>query len=255
MNQLSTMSDEEVLTRFYDEEDEERADRAFAELDRRFRSRMLLSITRPGYHKGFVKLYNKPGLEHMAEELVTEALFRVAETRGRPSARWKEGRSVAPWIFGILHHVVVSFLRRKRARVLTDTDASGGGEGEETPSVLEMTPDRGPGPDETLQQQALLALLRECLQELPAEMRTICELLYQNGLKQTAIAERLGLSQPTLTRRKKEACDLLRQCLSRKGIAGDVLNDARRAHFRHPPWPCGLKRAWGLRWTTAGAWA
>ncbi len=222
MIDFAALSDEDLLTLYYEDEDDEVSDLAFTALDRRYRARMLLSVTIPGYNRTFVKLYNKPGLEYKAEELVGEALMKVADSRGRPSARWnRERQRVNPWIFGILHNVVISYLRKKRPDLLTDADVPAGEE--DSPSPLEAIPTSQPTPDEALQHQALMKALRECFEELPEQLRQICEMLYEQGLRQAEIAARLKLSAPTLTRRKQEACERLRDCLRRKGVGQDVL--------------------------------
>src|SRR5262249_48873311 len=159
----------------------------------------------------------------VAEDLVTQALLKVAQTRGKPSVRWTPERGkVAGWLFGILRNTVLSHLRLKRVKMLTTADLPGGDD--DTGSLIETTADPAPGPEESLQHQALVETLRGCFEELPAELRAVCELIYQRGLKQSEAAKELGLSQPTLTRRKQEACDLLRACLRRKGVADDVFD-------------------------------
>src|SRR5262245_43391922 len=219
---FAKLSDEDLLTMYYTEEDEELSDLAFAELDRRYRTQMLLTITVPGYNRHFVKLYRKPGQEHKAAELVSEALMRVADTRGRPSARWDRSRQdVGPWIYGILRNVVISFLRKKKPGVVTDADVQA--HQDEPAPVLEHTADAGRDPEAALQHDALLEALRECLLELPEELRLICELIYGEGLKQAEIAARLQVSAPTLTRRKQDACTMLKECLRRRGVVQDVL--------------------------------
>ncbi len=220
---FAALSDEDLLTMYYEQEDEELADLAFTALDRRFRGRMLLSITVEGYNPKFVKLYNKPGLEHKADELINEALLKVADSRGRPSARWDRSRKrVNPWIFGILRNVVISYLRKKRPDLLTDADMQPAGEDESTPSPLDTLAETDT-PEEASQHQALMQMLSECLADLPEQLRQVCELLYEQGLKQNEIAAKLKLSAPTLTRRKQEATALLRDCLRRKGVGATVL--------------------------------
>jgi RNA polymerase sigma factor (sigma-70 family) len=221
MIHFATMSDENLLTMYYNEEVEQLADLAFAELDRRYRTHMLLTVTVPGYNKHFVKLYRKPGQEHKAEELVSEALLRVADTRGRPSARWNPARQdVAPWIFGILRNVVISYLRKKKRNVVTDSDLQGRNDADSPP--YEWAPDETHNPESVVQQAAMLQAMQECLEELPEELRTICELIYGEGLKQAEIAARLQVSAPTLTRRKQDACALLKECLRRRGVVQEV---------------------------------
>jgi RNA polymerase sigma factor (sigma-70 family) len=85
-------------------------------------------------------------------------------------------------------------------------------------SALENTPSTTPDPEDAMQQEAMLAVLHECVAELPEELRTVCELLFGQGLKQSEVAARLNLSEPTLSRRKQEACNRLKSCLRRKGV-------------------------------------
>jgi len=159
----------------------------------------------PGYNRGFGKLQRMPGLEQKGEELAAETLFKVADTRGRPSARWDPARKrVHPWIFGIHHNVVVSFLRRRRPDIRLDTDFHSASQPEGVATALDAAPDAAVGADEAMQHEALLAVLRECVRELPEQLRLLCELLFDKGMKQ-------------------KACDRLRRCLRRKGVLEDVL--------------------------------
>jgi RNA polymerase sigma factor (sigma-70 family) len=96
-------------------------------------------------------------------------------------------------------------------------------EGTTTPSPLDSVAGQVASPEEALQHQALLKVLRECLEELPEQQRQVCEMLFEQGLKQNEIAARLKVSAPTLTRLKQRACELLRECLRRKGVGDAIL--------------------------------
>lgn len=221
MTDPARMTDEELLSAYYGAVDDARADHVFAELDRRFRNRLLLSLTVPGYNRAFVKLHRKPGVEQLAEELVSETLMRVAATRGRPSARWSSDRqAVSPWIHGILRNVVISHLRKKKLPVVSVSELHTD-EGSTT-SPLDSAAASGPAPDETLEHQALLDALRACVADLPDDLRQICEMIFDREMRQNEVADQLGLSAPTLTRRKQEVCERLRECLRRKGMADDL---------------------------------
>jgi RNA polymerase sigma-70 factor, ECF subfamily len=224
MIDLASLSDEDLLSMYYEEEEEFRADLAFTALERRYFQRMLLSLTIAGYNPSFIKLYNKPGLENKAEELVAEAMLRVAESKGRPSARWKRERQprVNPWMFGILRNTVISFLRKKRPDLLTGLESKGDDE-ELMESPLAEVPAKEAAPDEALQNKVMMAMLRECVETLPRELREILEMIFEQGLKQNDIAKKLKTSGPTLSRRKQEAYEKLRDCLHGKGIILDVL--------------------------------
>lgn len=209
MYDISALADEELMETYY-ASDSARAADAFAELDRRYRPSLTLSLMQPRYNPRFLKLPRMAGRYEKAEELAAEALVKAAETKTRPSARWQRSRKrVYPWLFGILHNVVISFLRRKHARLVLTADCS-----------LERRPDARPTPAEAIQLGAVQAALRECLAELPADLRVVCDLVFDQGMKQTEVAARLNMSAPTLTRRKQEACERLRCGLRRKGIVG-----------------------------------
>ncbi|MBI1917490.1 MAG: hypothetical protein HYS12_22555, partial [Planctomycetes bacterium] len=62
MTSYAAMSDEDLLTVYY-QEDEEKANEAFTEIDRRYRPRLILSLTVPGYNRRFIKLHRSPGVE------------------------------------------------------------------------------------------------------------------------------------------------------------------------------------------------
>ena len=223
MNSYAAMTDEDLMMLYY-QEDEPITNEAFAEIDRRYRFRLILSVTAPNYNKRFLKLYKMPGMEQTGEELAAEALFKVADTRGRPAARWDPARKrVHAWIFGILRNVVVSYLRRQRPEVWTDTDFQQSDRNEGSSTVLE-TAATGVGPEEAVENEALMAALRECVRELPEQLRQLCELLFERGLKQTEAATELKMSTPTVTRRKQEVYDRLRRCMRRKGIVKEMFN-------------------------------
>jgi RNA polymerase sigma factor (sigma-70 family) len=227
MKEFAAMTDEDLMEAYYLRGEEGRAHQAFAELDRRYRAQMILSLTVPGYNRRSLKLPAMPGRQQKAEELVTLALFKAADTRGRPSAQWDRGRKpVHSWLFGILHNVVASHLRRAIPSVRADTDCSRH-DGPEAPPDLEGHSAPGPEPAEAAQHRAVLAALRACLDELPEEPRHVCELLFGRGMKQTEVADLLNVSAPTLTRRKQEACGLLRRCLRWRGVNLDVLAGER----------------------------
>ncbi len=211
------MTDEDLMRTYYDDADEAVAHAAFAELDQRYRARLILSVTAPGYNKGFIKLHRMPGLEQKGEDLVAEALVKAAESKGRPSARWDSGKPFRPWLYGILHNVVASFLRRKPLNVRTEADFHST-DPDENAGALALTADPRGGPDEAVEQRFAREALRECREELPDELRRLCELLFDDERKQTEIAGILNLTTPTLTRRKQEMCSRLRECLRRKGV-------------------------------------
>ncbi len=201
MNDFTALTDEDLMQTYYDAADEAVAHGAFGELDRRYRARLLLSVTAPGYNRGFIKLHRMTGLEQKGEDLVAEALVKAADSKGRPSARWDRAKPFRPWLFGILHNVVASFLRRKPLNIRTEADFRAPDDRDQSADTLGLTADPRGGPDEVAQHKHNLEALRECRDELPDELRRLCELLFDEERKQTEIAGILNLTTPTLTRR------------------------------------------------------
>ena len=109
---------------------------------------------------------------------------------------------------------MVSFLRRRQPDVRLNTDCQPNTQHEGVSALLDAAPDEAVGPEEALQNQALLDALRACVQELPEQLRHLCELLFEKGMKQNEAAELLALSTPTVTRRKQEVYERLRRCLA-----------------------------------------
>ena len=146
----------------------------------------------------------------------------MANTRSawnRPNGSALASRSgPTVWMPHGREHSVRYVRRRRRPDLRNETDFRQGSRLPEATSALDAVPDSAVGPEEVLEHRALVAALRECVQELPEELRTLCELLFEQGMKQTEAATILQLSTPTLTRRKQEACELLRRCLARKGV-------------------------------------
>jgi RNA polymerase sigma factor (sigma-70 family) len=219
MQAYATWTDEQLMESYYNSAEESEANAAFGEMDRRYRTRLILSLTQAGYHRCFVKLPRMAGRDEKADELAAEALFKAADTRGRPSARWHASLgSVRGWLFGILRNAAISYLRQKHPGVRVEAGP-------------EARADAGPAaeaaarplPDEAVQHRAMVTAMRECLNELPPNLRVICEMIYDQGMKQADVADLLKLSQSTLTRRKQEAYERLRECLRRKGIIREVL--------------------------------
>jgi RNA polymerase sigma factor (sigma-70 family) len=218
LNDFTAMTDEGLMQTYYDAADDADADAAFAEIDRRYRARLILSVTAPGYNKGFIKLHRMPGLEQKGEDLAADALVKAADSKGRPSARWDRSKPFRPWLFGILHNVVASFLRKKPLKIRTEADFQAADNPDDSADTLGLSADPRGGPDEAVQNKHALDALRECRDELPDELRRLCELLFDEEKKQTEIAAIMNLTPPTLTRRKQEMCARLRGCLERKGV-------------------------------------
>lgn len=128
------------------------------------------------------------------------AAFRDLATFGGRS-------SVRTWLFGIARHRCLDALkleRRHDARFAA-TD--------EVPEIA----DAGPGPDRVLTDGELLAALEQCLGRLPAEVRMVLVLRFQEGFAYDDIARITRLRVETLRARVSRAMPVLRRCIESRG--------------------------------------
>jgi RNA polymerase sigma factor (sigma-70 family) len=79
-----------------------------------------------------------------------------------------------------------------------------------------------PTPDEEAWANQYREILRDCIEALPAQMKTIFQWVYEAELGQREIAEKLGMSLGTANTRVKAMHQTLRKGLEKKGLS---LND------------------------------
>lgn len=79
--------------------------------------------------------------------------------------------------------------------------------------VYEQRADSQPGPQTALR----IKELEEQIEKLPEEPREVFSLIYHLRLLQAEVAERIGISLPTVKRRYREAKELLAESL---GLGG-----------------------------------
>lgn len=136
-----------------------------------------------------------------ADEALQESLVAVWQGAGRFRG---EGRVIA-WLLGIVHHKAMNLLRRKPTTSLDDES-------------LTALPDREPEPEH----QAIAAdqqrRLRNGLNHLSLEHRTVLELVFYQGLNLEEAAEVTGCPVGTIKSRLNYAKTSLRGILTRGGL-------------------------------------
>lgn len=201
----SVMPDEELLTHYYNGDD-----LAFADLHRRFLPALVAAA--------FRRLPQIAGRRDAADEIAAQALVRVALTRESPATRWDSAKGrVRPWLMTILHREATNYLRRGPSARPT-SDLSLGNVEDEEKQLQELLMANDLAPLERLTQEELQATLRACIDELPDPLRQVIAML-MDDMRQTDIAEALGVSDPTAMRYRKRAYGLLIECLRRKHVA------------------------------------
>jgi RNA polymerase sigma-70 factor (ECF subfamily) len=141
-----------------------------------------------------VRLLGDRGL---AEELVQETFVRLWRTADRFDP---ERGSVTTFIFAIARRLAIDLWRRPSSRPFEPEPEAAGGAGDPL-------------------EPALLGLaIRDALDSLSPSHREVLELAYHEDLRQTDIAEQLGLPLGTVKTRTYYALRALRVALEERGV-------------------------------------
>jgi RNA polymerase sigma-70 factor (ECF subfamily) len=140
----------------------------------------------------------------LAEDVVQESL--VAAWHG--ARRYQQKSRVLTWLLGIVHHKALNAVR---GRLSIPVD-----------EIAEMPDDR-PSPDEHADQSEQRRLLRDGLQQLPLEQRSVLELVFYQGLSLEETAQVCGCPLGTVKSRLNTAKTALRGTLQRAGLAAEDL--------------------------------
>lgn len=129
-----------------------------------------------------------------AEDLVQETFLAAAESIGS----FKGRSSIYTWLYGILLNKFRRWLRRKSGGALSlqaMVEDEERGRGEE---VLETD---YPGPPENAERNEAVELVRDAIQELSADHRSVVTLRYVEGMSYEEIAEALDCPLGTVKSR------------------------------------------------------
>jgi RNA polymerase sigma-70 factor, ECF subfamily len=117
----------------------------------------------------------------VAEELVQEAFWRV----WKRSASFDAGRgNFATWLLGIVHHLVIDELRRRRGQTPVSGD-------ELDSDMMNNLPSDAPETLTQVSETMQRAQIRTALAQLPEAQRSVIELAYFEGFTHQEIAARL----------------------------------------------------------------
>ena len=158
--------------------------------------------------------------EHTALDIVQDAMIRLAEKYG--------GNPVAelPLLFQrILQNTIRDYYRRqkvKNARITLFSSLIPKYESEDYDPLetLQDNENRSApaAPDESLQQQQVIALIEQALTRLPARQREAFLLRYWEGLDQAETAIAMGCTEGSVKTHCSRATHALAESLKRKGI-------------------------------------
>ena len=144
------------------------------------------------------------GEESLAEDLAQETLIEA----WRCLSRYNGSCQFFTWLCAILHNRYRNFARHKRLLSLFSLRIHGKNEGE---SIPYQQPDDESGPDEVVQLREQAALVRRCVQALPAKQQQVIYLRFFVDDSLEGIAMALGCSVGTVKSRLFHALEKLRR--------------------------------------------
>jgi RNA polymerase sigma-70 factor (ECF subfamily) len=169
-----------------------------------------------------------------AEDVLQTVFLKLIRTKRDRSGRWNAemGTSVRSWFAMILKHELIDrFRRRKLSQVPQST--RGEPEGNEVPegaikgrscakeitSIDEAADNqlpsfhKPPSPPEAAIRNEMKARVRKACENLPEPHRSILRMKYWKGMSQGEVAELIGVSDATISRRIAQAYEMLRERL------------------------------------------
>jgi len=152
-------------------------------------------------------IYRYIGQETEALDLAQETFVRVYETRHRYTVQGK----FSTWLFAIAANLSRNYLRWRQRRgdsASKGWDAKGGESAESVQSEEDS-------PDQAAMRSESIALIKEVVNQLPHDLKTIILLYEYQGLSYEEIASVLGCSIKAVEMKLYRTRKLLRERLSR----------------------------------------
>ncbi|MCC7250966.1 sigma-70 family RNA polymerase sigma factor [Hyphomicrobium sp.] len=146
-------------------------------------------------------LVRMTGNEGMAEDIMNEVFLAAWQGASR-----YEGRS-APltWLLSIAHNKAASRMRKRQAATALLDAAADVADLADTPDIVAQKEDKG-------------RLIRQCMDALSSEHRTIVDLVYYQERSVAEAAEILGIPEGTVKTRMFHARKKLSELLAARGV-------------------------------------
>jgi len=173
-------------------------------------------VERRAYKQALYAVQN----EHAALDIVQDAMIKLAEKYGsKPAAE-------LPLLFQrILQNTIRDYYRRqkvKNARFTLFSSLAPKNDSEEYDPLESLQDNENPsapaGPDESLQQRQVIALIEHALTKLPARQREAFLLRYWEGLDQAETASAMGCTEGSVKTHCSRATHALAETLKRRGV-------------------------------------
>ena len=114
----------------------------------------------------------------------------------------EKGRRFRPWLYTIATNQAIDAQRRnKRHRMVSLDRQTNGDEGDEVGRLIDLLVSDGPDPLSQISQLERCEWVREAVDQLSEEMRSVVQLVYYQGLKYREAAEVFGIPVGTVKSR------------------------------------------------------
>src|SRR5258708_6391535 len=155
---------------------------------------------------GFILRYT--GNQEDALDLAQETFVRVYESRHRyqPSAKF------STWLFSIATNLCRNLARWRDRHPIVALDAA---DDDDKPGLGSLIPAPGDSPADTAERNDLAGAVREHVQNLPHDLKTVVLLFEYQDLGYEEIAATLGCTPKAVETRLYRARQILRESLSR----------------------------------------
>jgi len=177
---------------------------------------ILLEQARAGDEESFARLvdthaarlinlgWRMTGSREQAEDLAQEAFLRLHRSLGS----FRGDSSLSTWLYRTLSRLAIDHLRREKLK--RKIFFFRGADSEQADPV-DVAPDPGAGPGETLLAMETGQRIRRALQQLSPQQRAVFTLRHDEGLSLQEIADTLQLSQGTVKAHLHRAVTSLRE--------------------------------------------
>lgn len=190
--------------------------RAFEMLHRRYYARI--------YRFAFLRLGNAEEAADVASHTFLQALNKLHTFQFRRAA------SIYPWLHRIASNRVVDVVRDQPAGGMLSLDAQAA---EDVDSFLEYLPADGPSPQELVERSEVQEVVRQAINQLPADQARAIALRFLGDLSIREIAQALDRSEGAVKSLLHRALEGMRQHLKATVVAARNNNTAvSRGHER-----------------------
>ncbi len=185
MRERSSLTDEELLMGYRESGEAD----LFSELVHRYEREL------------FSYLRRSLGDAEMAEDAFQAAFLQVH----LKCKQYESGRAFRPWLYTIATNQAIDAQRRSRRHRMVSLDRSGGADGDDVGKLIDLLASKEPTPTAQLSADERRIWLHQAVDQLPAALRDVVNLVYFQDLKYREAADALEIPVGTVKSRMHAA--------------------------------------------------